>query len=45
MNVAFTESAWADYIWFQEHDRRLLKRLNGLIKESLRTPFEGTGKP
>jgi toxin YoeB len=45
MNVAFTESAWADYIWFQAHDRRLLKRINGLIKESLRTPFEGTGKP
>ena len=45
MNVAFTESAWADYVWFQEHNRRLLKRINGLIKESVRTPFEGTGKP
>jgi toxin YoeB len=41
----FTPSAWADYIWFQENDKKLLKRVNALLKEAARTPFEGTGKP
>ncbi|MFQ5592600.1 MAG: Txe/YoeB family addiction module toxin [Anaerolineae bacterium] len=45
MRLVFTESAWQDYLWFQEKDRRLLKRINALIKDTLRTPFEGLGKP
>lgn len=45
MRLSFTESAWTDYQWFQERDRRLLKRINASIKEVLRTPFSGTGKP
>jgi len=45
MKLAFTPSAWEDYLWFQDHDRKLLKRINTLIKEALRTPFEGIGKP
>lgn len=45
MRLVFTETAWSDYQWFQEKDRRLLKRINALIKETLRAPFEGTGKP
>jgi toxin YoeB len=45
MTLCFTNSAWEDYQWFQQHDRKLLKRLNTLIAESLRTPFEGIGKP
>jgi toxin YoeB len=45
MKLVFTESAWRDYIWFQENDRRLLKRINKLIKEAMRTPSEGIGKP
>jgi toxin YoeB len=45
MRLVFTEAAWADYIWFQEKDRRLLKRINALIKDTLRSPFEGLGKP
>ncbi len=45
MKLVFTESAWSDYIWFQENDRRLLKRINSLIKEAMRTPSEGIGKP
>ncbi|MBW8876832.1 MAG: Txe/YoeB family addiction module toxin [Acidobacteria bacterium] len=45
MKLTFTPSAWEDYLWFQNHDRKLLKRINSLIKEILRTPFEGTGKP
>ena len=45
MKIAFTESGWNDYLWFQEHDRKLVKRINLLIKDALRSPFEGLGKP
>ena len=45
MRLVFTSSAWQDYLWFQEKDRQLLKRINKLIKNILRTPFEGIGKP
>ena len=45
MNLTFTPSGWGDYQWFQEHDRKLVKRINLLIRELLRTPFEGIGKP
>lgn len=45
MKLVFTESAWDDYVWFQENDRRLLRRINTLIKEAMRTPSEGIGKP
>lgn len=45
MKLVFTESAWNDYLWFQENNRRLLKRINTLIKEAMRTPSEGIGKP
>lgn len=45
MKIAFTESAWQDYLWFQEHNRSLLKRINDLIKDAQRNPFRGLGKP
>ena len=45
MKLIFTETAWSDYLWFQEKDRRLLKRVNAVIKDTLRSPFEGIGKP
>ena len=45
MQLAFTESAWEEYLWFQEHDRKLLKRINALIKDIMRSPFDGIGKP
>lgn len=45
MTLSFTKSAWEDYQWLQQHDRKLLKRLNALIGETLRSPFEGIGKP
>ena len=45
MKIIFTEEGWEDYLWFQETDKKLLKRLNALIKEIQRTPFDGTGKP
>jgi toxin YoeB len=45
MNLKFTPSAWDDYLWFQQHDRKLLKRINQLLEDICRTPFEGIGKP
>ena len=45
MNLTFTPSAWDDYEWFLQHDRKLVKRINQLILEIQRTPFEGIGKP
>lgn len=45
MKLVFHDQAWADYLYWQQHDKKLLTRLNGLIKECTRTPFEGTGKP
>ena len=45
MRLVFTQSAWEDYLWYQEQDHQLLKRVNQLIKDVLRTPFEGIGKP
>lgn len=45
MNLCFTPAAWDDYCWFQQRDRALLKRINQLIQDTLRTPFQGIGKP
>ena len=35
MNLTFTPSAWDDYQWFLEHDRKLLKRIDQLIQDAL----------
>ena len=45
MNLTFTPRAWEDYEWWSNHDRQAFKKLRALIKETLRTPYEGTGKP
>ena len=45
MKLVFAEQAWEDYLHWQETDRKLLKRINALIKETMRTPFTGAGKP
>jgi toxin YoeB len=45
MKLVFTESGWRDYLWFQGHNRPLLKRINDLIKDAQRSPFRGLGKP
>ena len=37
--------AWEDYLYWQGQDKKNLKRINQLIKEICRTPFEGLGKP
>jgi toxin YoeB len=45
VKLVFSETAWDDYLHWQAHDTKLLKRLNELIRECTRTPFTGTGKP
>ena len=45
MNKDFSDNAWHDYQWLAKNDKRLLKRVNQLIKAIDRTPFEGLGKP
>jgi toxin YoeB len=45
MKLVFTELAWEDYLWFQDNDRQLLKRINLLIRDALRSPDNGLGKP
>lgn len=37
--------AWEDYLYWQSHDKKNLKRINQLIKDICRNPFEGIGKP
>lgn len=45
MNLLFTNDAWEDYLYWQQTDKQMLKKINQLIKETQRTPFMGTGKP
>lgn len=45
MRLVFSEQAWEDYLYWQKTDKKLVQRINGLIMEISRTPFEGTGKP
>ena len=45
MNKKFTNDAWDDYQYWIENDRKKLKRINQLIKEIDRDPYEGIGKP
>lgn len=43
--LAWTDEAWNSYIYWQSQDKKTLKRINKLIKATLRNPFEGIGKP
>ena len=45
MKIVSSEHAWEDYLSWQRTDTRMLRRVNRLIGEIRRTPFEGTGKP
>ena len=45
MQVLWHESGWDDYIWWQSQDKKTMKRINALIKDMQRTPYEGLGKP
>jgi toxin YoeB len=43
--ICFHELAWEDYLYWQNIDRTKVKRINALVKECLRSPFSGIGKP
>lgn len=45
MKLIWSENAWQDYLYWQATDKKMVKRINVLIKEIMRTPYEGTGKP
>ena len=45
MILSFSDDAWDDYLYWQQNDKKILKKLNRLIKEIQREPFEGMGEP
>ena len=45
MTITFTGKAWEQYLSWQADDPKVLSKINGLIKESSRTPFAGSGRP
>lgn len=45
MKITFSRNAWEDYTSWQSEDKRMLKKINELIKDIQRIPFEGMGKP
>lgn len=45
MKLIFSTQAWENYLYWQKTDKAMLKRINTLIKEVQRTPYEGIGKP
>jgi toxin YoeB len=45
MNVTFTEDSWQEYVEWQITDKKILKKINTLIKDIKREPFDGIGKP
>lgn len=42
---AWTREAWNDYVYWQGQDKKTLRRINKLLTDSVRNPFEGIGKP
>jgi len=45
MNITFSKNAWEDYSSWLVEDKKILKKINELIKDISRTPFDGKGKP
>lgn len=45
MKKLWTDRAWDEYLTWQEQDKKTLRKLNKLIKDIERSPFEGLGKP
>ncbi|MBC2703604.1 Txe/YoeB family addiction module toxin [Desulfobacula sp.] len=45
MKLLFSENAWSDYLFWQKTDKKILKRINKLIKDIQRNKYEGLGKP
>lgn len=45
MRLIFSDKAWDDYLYWQDSDKQILKKINQLIKDIKRSPFDGIGKP
>jgi toxin YoeB len=45
VQIKFAESGWQDYLYWQQTDKTALKRINALIQDITRSPFDGIGKP
>ncbi len=45
MILSFADDAWDDYLYWQKNDRKMMNKINRLIKETSREPFEGIGDP
>ena len=45
MRYVFVDESWEDYLYWQKTDKKMFKRINNLLKEISRTPFDGIGKP
>jgi len=45
MILSWSDNAWEDYLYWQKTDKKILKRINNLIKQMQRTPFAGMGDP
>lgn len=45
MKIIFNSFSWEEYLSWQNQDRKILKKINDLIKDIQRHPFEGKGKP
>ena len=45
MRLLWEDRAWSEYLYWQTQDKKTLKRINALIKDIQRSPYEGIGKP
>jgi toxin YoeB len=45
VKIVFSSQSWEEYLYWQKKDKIILKRINDLIKDTIRTPYKGKGKP
>lgn len=45
MKYIFVDESWEDYLYWQKTDKKMVKRINELLKDISRTPFASLGKP
>jgi toxin YoeB len=45
MKIIFSKNSWEDYLSWQSEDRKMLKKINALIKDIIKSPYDGIGKP
>lgn len=45
MKVVFIDQGWEDYLFWQKHDKKILKKINDLLRDIYRNPYKGLGSP